>query len=73
MSDRPPEQIALDVGKVFTPAVPAQHLSADGALQTFNFLADQYFSDVYFHFAPTAGTSAGRKQHRRPENAGPAR
>ncbi len=34
----------------------AQHLSADGALQTFNFLADQYFSDVYFHFAPTAGT-----------------
>jgi uncharacterized protein (DUF885 family) len=41
----------------------AQHLSADGALQTFNFLADQYFSDVYFHFAPTAGTSAGLHQY----------
>jgi uncharacterized protein (DUF885 family) len=41
----------------------AQHLSADGALQTFNFLADQFFSDVYFHFAPTAGTSAGLHQY----------
>jgi uncharacterized protein (DUF885 family) len=40
-------------------AVPAQRLSADGATQTFQFLADQYFDDVYFHFAPTAGTSAG--------------
>jgi uncharacterized protein (DUF885 family) len=48
---------------MFTPAVPAQHLSADGALQTFNFLADQYFSDVYFHFAPTAGTTAGLHQY----------
>jgi uncharacterized protein (DUF885 family) len=48
---------------MFTPAVPAQHLSADGGLQTFNFLADQYFSDVYFHFAPTAGTSAGLHQY----------
>jgi uncharacterized protein (DUF885 family) len=46
-----------------TPAAPAQHLSADGAVQTFNFLADQYFSDVYFHFAPTAGTSAGLHQY----------
>jgi len=42
---------------------PAQHLSADGALQTFNFLADQFFSDVYFHFAPTAATSAGLHQY----------
>jgi uncharacterized protein (DUF885 family) len=42
---------------------PAQHLSADGAVQTFNFLADQYFSDVYFHYAPTAGTSAGLHQY----------
>jgi uncharacterized protein (DUF885 family) len=45
------------------PTAPAQHISADGALQTFNFLADQYFSDVYFHFAPTAGTSAGLHQY----------
>jgi uncharacterized protein (DUF885 family) len=48
---------------MLTPAKKAQHLSADGALQTFNFLADQYFSDVYFHFAPTAGTSAGLHQY----------
>ena len=43
---------------MLTSAAPAQHVSADGATQTFNFLSDQYFSDVYFHFAPTAGTSA---------------
>ena len=42
---------------------PAQHLSADGGVQTFNFIADQYFSDVYFHFAPTAGTAAGLHQY----------
>jgi uncharacterized protein (DUF885 family) len=42
---------------------PAQHLSADGGVQTFNFIADQYFSDVYFHFSPTAGTAAGLHQY----------
>jgi uncharacterized protein (DUF885 family) len=45
------------------PTAPAQRLSADGAIQTFNFLADQYFSDVYFHFAPTTGTTAGLHQY----------
>jgi len=48
---------------MFTPAAPAQHLSADGAVQTFNFVADEYFSDVYFHYAPTAGTTAGLHQY----------
>ncbi len=38
---------------------PAQRLGADGAAQTFAFLSDQYFDEVYFHFQPTAGTSAG--------------
>ena len=37
---------------------PAQHLSADGAPQTFHFFSEQYFDD-YFKFNPTAGTSAG--------------
>jgi uncharacterized protein (DUF885 family) len=46
-----------------TPAAPAQHLSADGAIQTFNFLADKYFSDVYFHYAPTIGTQNGLHQY----------
>jgi uncharacterized protein (DUF885 family) len=48
---------------MLTPTTQAQHLSADGAVQAFNFLADQYFSDVYFHFAPTAGTAAGLHQY----------
>src|ERR1039457_4522574 len=41
----------------------AQKLSADGAMQTFNYLADQFFSQVYFKFAPTNGTSAGLHQY----------
>jgi uncharacterized protein (DUF885 family) len=45
------------------PAAPAQNLSADGAMQTFNFLAGQFFSDVYFKFSPTNGTSAGLHQY----------
>src|ERR1039457_4255160 len=45
------------------PGVQAQKLSADGAMQTFNFLEDQFFSVVYFKFAPTAGTSAGLHQY----------
>jgi uncharacterized protein (DUF885 family) len=45
------------------PKAHAQHLSADGGVQTFNYLADQYFSDVYFHFGPTNGTSDGLHQY----------
>jgi hypothetical protein len=45
-----------------TPAF-AQHLSADGAAQTFDMLSSQYFEQVYFHFSPTAGTSAGLHQY----------
>src|ERR1700678_2446535 len=41
----------------------AQNLSADGAMQTFNFLANQFFSDVYFKFSPTNGTAAGLHQY----------
>src|SRR3984885_1526010 len=55
---------ALTLGALmFTPAVTAQHLSADGAPQTFSYLADQYFTDVYFHFSPTSGTSNGLHQY----------
>ncbi len=45
------------------PQINAQHLSADGGVQTFNFIADQFFSDVFFHFAPTAATTAGLHQY----------
>jgi uncharacterized protein (DUF885 family) len=47
----------------FTLAAQAQHVSADGAVQTFNFIADQYFSEVYFHFSPTVGTQNGLHQY----------
>ncbi len=42
---------------------PAQHLSADGAPQTFRFLSDQYFSEVFFKYSPTAGTQTGLHQY----------
>ena len=48
---------------MLAPAAQTQHLSADGAVQTFTFVAEQYFSDVYFHFAPTTATSAGLHQY----------
>src|ERR1700759_4850142 len=41
------------------PPAHAQHLAADGAGQTFNFLSDQYFEEVYFKFAPTTATQQG--------------
>ncbi|MBW4038147.1 MAG: DUF885 domain-containing protein [Acidobacteria bacterium] len=48
---------------LITPSTPAQHLSADGANQTFSYLTDQYFDQVYFKFSPTAATSAGLHQY----------
>ncbi len=57
--------LALGTLMVFPAAqiVKAQHLSADGGVQTFQLIASQYLSDVYFHFSPTAGTSAGLHQY----------
>ena len=46
-----------------TSAACAQRVSADGAQQTFEFLTDQYFDQIYFKFSPTAGTSAGLHQY----------
>jgi uncharacterized protein (DUF885 family) len=45
------------------PVARAQNVSADGAMQTFNYLSDQFFSEIYFKFAPTAGTAAGLHQY----------
>jgi hypothetical protein len=39
------------------------NLAADGGSQTFDYLSSQYFEDIYFKFAPTAGTSAGLHQY----------
>ncbi len=41
---------------------PAQNPQNDGPAQTFTALTNQYF-DQYFHFNPTAGTSAGFHQY----------
>ena len=43
--------------------MPAQRVAADGAPQTFEFLADQYFNEVLFRFSPTGGTAAGLHQY----------
>jgi uncharacterized protein (DUF885 family) len=32
-------------------------------MQTFNYLSDQFFSQVYFKFSPTSGTAAGLHQY----------
>src|SRR5579875_869944 len=56
-----PISLALLVS--FAAPLAAQHPTADGAGQTFNTLSEQYFEQVYFHFAPTAGTSAGLHQY----------
>jgi uncharacterized protein (DUF885 family) len=48
---------------ITTSATLAQHPSADGAGQTFNALSEQYFQQVFFRFAPTAGTSDGLHQY----------
>jgi uncharacterized protein (DUF885 family) len=45
-----------------SPTAHAQHLSADGATQTFHYLTDQYF-DAWFQFNPTAGTADGFHQY----------
>ena len=55
--------LSILTGNLMTASAPAQHLSADGAPQTFHFVSEQYFSDVYFHFAPTNATSAGLHQY----------
>ncbi len=44
-------------------AASAQRISADGAPQTFAFVSDQYFDEVYFKFGPTMGTAAGLHQY----------
>ncbi len=48
---------------MLTPTALAQRLASDGAPQTFSFVSDQFFTDVYFHFSPTLGTQAGLHQY----------
>jgi uncharacterized protein (DUF885 family) len=55
--------VALFGALMLTPMAPAQRLASDGAAQTFSFVSDQFFTDVYFHFSPTLGTQAGLHQY----------
>jgi uncharacterized protein (DUF885 family) len=55
--------ISLAAASLMPPTLFAQNVSADGATQTFGFLTDQYFEQVYFKFSPTAGTAAGLHQY----------
>ncbi|MGC9198402.1 MAG: DUF885 domain-containing protein [Acidobacteriaceae bacterium] len=45
------------------PLTHAQNIAADGGDQTFSYLSSQYFQQIYFKFAPSAGTSAGLHQY----------
>ena len=58
-----PLAAALLGALMLTPSAPAQRLASDGAAQTFSFVSDQFFTDVYFHFSPTVGTQAGLHQY----------
>jgi uncharacterized protein (DUF885 family) len=55
----------LAIGIVTLMPIPtqAQHVSSDGAPQTFDYLSTQYFSDVYYRYSPTNGTSDGLHQY----------
>jgi len=53
----------LGVMMAMNPAAQAQHISADGAPQTFHMLSSQYFEEIYFHYSPTSGTAAGLHQY----------
>jgi uncharacterized protein (DUF885 family) len=46
-----------------TSTMQSQKIPADGAAQTFGFVSDQFFSDVYFKFQPTNGTYSGLHQY----------
>ncbi len=57
--------LLLSIGALLlsSTAISAQRIPVDGAVQTFTMLSEQYFSDVYYHFSPTAGTGAGLHQY----------
>lgn len=55
--------LALSLSLTPLTTIHPQRLSADGAMQTFSVASEQYFSDVYFRYAPTAATQAGFHQY----------
>jgi uncharacterized protein (DUF885 family) len=54
---------AVFAGVLLLMPASAQRISADGAVQTFEFLSEQYFDQVYFKYAPTTGTQVGLHQY----------
>ena len=55
--------VALTAFALFPSLASGQRPAADGGVQTFQYLAEQYFDNVYFHFNPTAGTQVGFHQY----------
>ena len=58
-SSLPKALLLLSLGLAATATAPAQRVSADGGGQTLTLLSNQYFEQVYFRYAPSAGTAAG--------------
>ena len=58
-------RVLLYAGLILTGALRifAQRVSADGSAQTFEYLSEQYFDQVYFKYQPSAGTGAGFHQY----------
>jgi uncharacterized protein (DUF885 family) len=63
MTNKLPATALLLGSLLVAPAARTQKVSADGAMQTFNYLSEQFFSQVYFKFSPTSGTAAGLHQY----------
>ncbi len=55
--------LALPILFALAPTLGAQRISADGGGQTLSYLSNQYFEQVYFKYAPTAGTATGFHQY----------
>ena len=59
----PAALLAASLLAASAPTLRAQHVSADGAPQTFQYLADHFLSDVLFKYSPTTGTANGLHQY----------
>jgi uncharacterized protein (DUF885 family) len=55
--------VAAVMAMAMSASARAQKLSADGGVQTFRYVSDGFFKDVYFKFSPTNGTEAGLHEY----------
>lgn len=62
MSLRPLLRAVCCIPLILAP-LRAQRIAADGAMQTFEVLSNQYFDDFYFKHAPSSATAVGYHQY----------